>query len=282
MIGAVGKFDGGVHDALRVHRDADALGRHVKEPARLDHFEALVHERRGIDADLAAHVPLGMRDGLLGRDVRKVPAAAERPARSGEQDRGAAALLFGSALQALENRAVLAVDGQERRARLAHGAHQEPAAADDAFLVGKKEPLARAGRGKGERHARGADHRLHDGVRLRVARELGNRLRAARDVNARETLRLKRRGEFAGLRGVGDRRARRTEAPARLGELLDARASGERMHAKALRMARDDVERAAPDAARGAEKSYLLHLLLMPLNTVCRAPPRLGAAEPLF
>lgn len=75
---------------------------------------------------------------------------------------------------------MLAVDGQKLAARIPDGLHQKTAAADDALLVGKKKALARASGRKGGRNARGADHGLHDDVRVGIIREAGDGLRGRR------------------------------------------------------------------------------------------------------
>jgi hypothetical protein len=64
--------------------DLDALGREVEQPAGLDDLERLVHHRRGVDRDLAAHDPVRVRAGLVGRDARERGrvARAERAART--------------------------------------------------------------------------------------------------------------------------------------------------------------------------------------------------------
>ena len=54
----------------------------------LDQLQALVHQRGAVDGDLAAHRPVGVLQGLLGRGgfaSRPVP-GAERPARRGQHD----------------------------------------------------------------------------------------------------------------------------------------------------------------------------------------------------
>ena len=50
--GAVAELDEGVHDALRVDHDVDLRRVQVEQPARLDHFKALVQQRRRVDSDL--------------------------------------------------------------------------------------------------------------------------------------------------------------------------------------------------------------------------------------
>ena len=54
-----------VDDRLRVHDDVDALVGHPEQVVGLDHLEALVHQRRRVDRDLAAHRPRRVRERLL-------------------------------------------------------------------------------------------------------------------------------------------------------------------------------------------------------------------------
>ena len=42
---------------------------HAEKPFGLNHFEALVHERGGVNGDALAHLPIGMREGLFWRDL---------------------------------------------------------------------------------------------------------------------------------------------------------------------------------------------------------------------
>ena len=116
---AVDVLDQRMDDALRVDQHLDALGRHVEQPVRLDHLEALVHHGRRVDRDLAAHHPVGMRAGLLRRDAASSCSSgvrAERPAGGGEHDASRRADRVASREQALEHGVVLAVDRQQLRA----------------------------------------------------------------------------------------------------------------------------------------------------------------------
>ena len=72
-----------VDDRLRVHDDVDPLVRRAEQPVRLDHLEALVHQRRRVDRDLAAHRPGRVRERLL--DVTSSSSARVRP-RNGPPD----------------------------------------------------------------------------------------------------------------------------------------------------------------------------------------------------
>ena len=66
---AVAQRDERVDDRLRVHDDVDAVVRRAEQVVRLDHLEALVHQRRRVDRDLAAHRPGRVAQRLLDRDV---------------------------------------------------------------------------------------------------------------------------------------------------------------------------------------------------------------------
>jgi len=60
-----------VHDALRVHEDLHLCGRQSEQQARLDQLQPLVHERGAVHGDLAAHDPVGMREGGFRSDGGK-------------------------------------------------------------------------------------------------------------------------------------------------------------------------------------------------------------------
>ena len=58
---AVAQLHEAVDDRLGVHDDVDLLVRRPEQVVGLDHLKALVHQRRRVDRDLAAHRP--RRDG---------------------------------------------------------------------------------------------------------------------------------------------------------------------------------------------------------------------------
>ena len=68
-------------------RTSISLGRQREQVMRLDQFEALVHQRRGIDRDLRAHRPVRMLERLLRRRradrLRASRCGTVRPRRSG-------------------------------------------------------------------------------------------------------------------------------------------------------------------------------------------------------
>ena len=74
--------------------------------------------------------------------------------------------------------------------------------ADDALLVGKKKALARASGRKGGRNARGADHGLHDDVRVGIIREAGDGLGAAEHLDVAEADRAEGLFQLHHLRGI--------------------------------------------------------------------------------
>ena len=67
-----------------------AVVRRAEQVVRLDHLEALVHQRRGVDRDLAAHRPRRVLERLLDGDVLQLGAraAAERAAGGGQRRAG--------------------------------------------------------------------------------------------------------------------------------------------------------------------------------------------------
>ena len=87
--GAVAEADERVHDRARVDDDLDPLVRDAEEEVRLDQLEALVRERRRVDRDLRPHAPGRVRERVLDADVGELGAraAAERPARGGQDER---------------------------------------------------------------------------------------------------------------------------------------------------------------------------------------------------
>ena len=86
----VAEFDHRMDDRLRVDDHVDVVVADTEQLVRLDHFEALVHQRRGVDRDLRAHFPVRVRERLLDGDVsssrRELPPEGS-PAR-GDQEAG--------------------------------------------------------------------------------------------------------------------------------------------------------------------------------------------------
>ena len=136
MVEPSANVDHRVDDRLGVHDDLDAVVVDPEQLVRLDHLQALVHERRGVDRDLGPHGPGRMGQGLGDGHAAQLrqAAAPERPAAGGEHERGDAASAPPAAgrPQALVDGAVLGVDGDQlgpRRAPAAAGPRARPRSA---------------------------------------------------------------------------------------------------------------------------------------------------------
>ena len=57
-----------MHDALRMYDHSDLRGSGIEQVARLNNFQAFIHQGRGIDRNLMPHDPFRMSAGLLRRD----------------------------------------------------------------------------------------------------------------------------------------------------------------------------------------------------------------------
>ena len=65
---SVRELDHGMDSALRLHDDTNLVIRHIEEMMRFDNLKTFVHQRRGVDGDLGAHIPRGMSERLRGSD----------------------------------------------------------------------------------------------------------------------------------------------------------------------------------------------------------------------
>src|SRR5437763_7905326 len=77
-----------MNNALRMDDYLDTIHLHPKKPVRLDHFQALVEQCRGIDRSLGSHIPRRMFQRLLRRDRVEFCSRrfAERAARRSKDD----------------------------------------------------------------------------------------------------------------------------------------------------------------------------------------------------
>ena len=246
---AVGEFDHGVDDALRVDDDIDASHFDIEEPAGLDHFEAFVEERGGVDGDFAAHVPRGVFEGLFeggGGDLVWGP-CAEGPAASGEDE--TADVGWGSAVEALEDGVVFAVDGEDADPAGACGCHDEAAGHDEDFLGGDGEVAAAVDGGEGGFEACGADDGDEDEVGCGGADEVGEPVFAGEDGGGGRDHAF----EGVGGGGVGEAEVAAGEFGGLLGEEVGAGGGGHADDFHAVREVAGDLEGAGADAACGAE-----------------------------
>ena len=133
---AVDEFDEGVDGGLRVDDDADLRGREVEEAAGFDDLEALVHHGGGVDGDALTHDPCGVFECLGRGDAVEVGqrSVAEGSTGGGEPD--LLDFVGFSAAEALVDRVVLGIDGQEGDVVLFCRSDDELASGDEALLVG--------------------------------------------------------------------------------------------------------------------------------------------------
>ena len=155
--------------------------------------------------------------------------------------------------QALEDRRMLAVDRQQRRAALAHRAHEQRAADHQRLLVGQQQPLAGARRGQAGRQAGRADDGRHHAVHLRVGGQVAQRLRAAAHLGG-HAVRAQRVAQPRGAASLGHhgRSAAASAGTARSSSSMRWCALRPD-DLEALGVARHHVERAGADRPGGAE-----------------------------
>ena len=260
---AVDIFHHGMDDALRMDDHIQLLGRHVEEELGLDQLQTLVHERGRVDRDLAAHRPLGMLAGLLGRgggDSLRRP-GPERPARSGQDQtpNGTARIHAGSAIrQALEDGIVLAVDRQQRDAGLAAGSAEKRAGHDDGFLVGQQHRACAARRRQRGRQARRPDDGGHDRVDARGAGHLDQLVGADRQTG-RDPSCAQPGLESGGRPGIRHGQHLGSVPHGQRQQLVDIAMSRERVHPITVGVAGHDIERAVTNGTGGAQNGDGLH-----------------------
>ena len=166
----------GMDHALGVQHDLDILGPGLKQPAGLHDLQPLVHHGGRVHRDLAAHDPVRMAAGLLGRDPGQLlrRQRAKGAAGGGQQDLfnaepGRARAGIGevkTGRQALEDRVMFAVDRQQFGPVVARRVHKQPARHDQGLLVGQQHALAGPGRGQGGQQSGRPDNGRHDIIHL--------------------------------------------------------------------------------------------------------------------
>ena len=113
LYGAIVKLNHGMNHRLRMHHNADLFRLTGEEPPGLNHLKAFVHHGGRINRHLAAHLPVGVIQGIFECYLLHLLArvSAEGTTRGGEDDAAHRVALL--ALQTLENGRVLAVNGQQ-------------------------------------------------------------------------------------------------------------------------------------------------------------------------
>ena len=119
-----------------------------EEVVGLDHLEALVHQRGGVDRDLRPHRPHGVLEGLLHRRLRELRGrpAAERPA--GARDHHPLEVLPALAAEGHREGRVLRVDREQPLGLTLDQVHHELAPDHERLLVRERERLAALERGE--------------------------------------------------------------------------------------------------------------------------------------
>ncbi len=187
-----------------------------------------------------------MCERLLGRHVGQLRASApaEGPAGGGKPD----SRELGGALayQALIDRGVFAVHGQQLSGP---GKRRHELATDhERLLVGERERLARRECGHCGSEARRAHESVQHHIRIRVRRERLDRFGTLSDLGFRKKGRcVERRAR------VGEREDANAVRARLLGQEVGVSMRGESDHLDAIRVVRAHVECLAPDRARRAE-----------------------------
>ena len=225
---------------LRVDHDVDRGVLQVEQVVRLDHLEALVHQRRGVDRDLRPHLPDRMRERLLHRRLRelRVRPAAERSA--GSRQHHALEILPPLATETLRERGVLGVDRHESLRLALDQIHHELAADDQALLVREREHLAALQRRERRHEADGTDEGVQHHVGVGLSGEHLRGVGTGEDLHAPELAEV--RLEVARRLLVGDRDVRRQELPDLAGQELVIGPCGEPDHPEAVGVVPDDVQ----------------------------------------
>ena len=240
--------------ALRLHHHLYAVVRHSEQMMRLDNLQTLVHERGRIDGDLRPHVPCGMRQRLLHRDICKFFArfAAERA--TGRRNPQATYLCGVFAQQALVDGAMLGVDGKQRLVRTQ--GHQQVTAHDQRLLVRQCQLTAGLQRGIAGAQTGGTHQRVDHQIRpVREAQPL-HRRGTERDFHRNRVAVLVADGGDAGAHLFARRciqavvphrsvaRLAGTNLPA---EHIDAVAHSKRHDVQAIGMTAHHIQSLAPD-----------------------------------
>ncbi len=238
----------------------------VKQPARLDNLETLVHECCGVDGDFAAHVPVRVGAGLLRRDPRQGfgVRVQKRTSGSGQDQalntRGLEPPFREARGKGLEQGIVLRVDRHQLRAALFDDATKYRAGDHHGLLVGQQQPFAKP-RGVQRRwQARSAHDGRHDRIH-RVQRDDLQQGIGPGEHPGVTAVALERATQLVGLCRVADGRGSGSVRGALGGQLFRVAVGGQGFNAVAVRVSRQHVQRAAADGSGRAQNRYaaLLH-----------------------
>ena len=255
-------LDHRMDDALRVDHHINLCSRKPEEPARLDDFEPLVHERGRVDRDLAAHLPSRMPERLLNGHVAQFDRGPveERTPRTGEHD--PANIFAPVTLKRLEDRVVLAVDREDPRAGLGGGTRDQLACNDEHLLVRERNVTAHPKRLQSGAKTKRPDEPRDQQIGIGNRGRLDQTLDAVGDLAwwvAPEAL-----AKLHSASGVSRGYESRPETTNLLGEPLQPLSPGERDNLESLREALDDSEGRDTDRAGRAEDCETPHSAPLP------------------
>ena len=251
----VGQLDQRVDDRLRMHDHVDRRRRRPEQPVRLDHLEALVHERRRVDGDLAAPSARSggcsaSVDGDAGQRPRRSGVGRARPRRSGSLRRASEGSRrcrhWWMALCSLSTGSTSTPWARARSITSRPAIHQH-------FLVGQRDPLAGANRGDDRYDTAMARRRAEHRVDAVAGHQIDQRLRSG---GAQVEVSL---GPGRQLRpecvagGVGGHDGGAGPVALDLQRQRGGAGAGEADHLQAIRVRVDDGQRAVTDRAGRAE-----------------------------
>lgn len=131
----IDKLHKAVNDAFAMDNDVDFALRKIEQVHCLDNFQALVHHRRAVDGNFRAHCPDGMFDCHLRRYRAQLFVGEVEKRTARRRQRNLFDVLNFARFQALENRAVFRIDGNNRGA-VSFGLFPEKSArSDDGLFV---------------------------------------------------------------------------------------------------------------------------------------------------
>ena len=104
----------GMDNTLAMDHHIDGIIGNIKQIMCFDHLKALVHHGSGINGNASAHVPVGMLQGFLYRDIRKLCTAAVTKAPATRRNNQLIYLFQRIPLQALEDCGMLRINGIQR------------------------------------------------------------------------------------------------------------------------------------------------------------------------
>ena len=148
---------------------------------------------------------------------------------------------------------MFAVNRQHHRAVVADGLLQKSSAADNAFLVGMQNALARFGGSKGRGHPRSPHHGNNNRLRFFVRSQFHGSFGTAQDFNVAPARFFQETSQFVRFRNIGDTYTPDIETNRYVGKLLNIAVSGNGKQTKLFRIKRQNLKRTLTNGARGSQ-----------------------------